>query len=82
MPRATAWRENATLVQLSSDSAHASEPLGSQVIHNGPQVRRTVLRVRLDCSDGLLVAHLLSCNSTDAGEPLDLQVIHDDLRSP
>jgi hypothetical protein len=60
MPCATTRRQDASFVQLSGDSAHAGEPLGSQVIYDGPQVRRTVLRVRPDCHNGLLVADLLA----------------------
>ena len=41
MPRATTRRENAPLVQLCGDHANAGEPLGPQVVHDGPQVRST-----------------------------------------
>jgi hypothetical protein len=59
-----------TLVKLSGDSAHAGEPLGPQVIQGGPQVRRTVLRVRPPCSHSLLVAHLVACSG---GSFLDIR---------
>ena len=59
MPRATTGCQDAPLVQLSGDSPHAGETLGPQVIHDGPQVCGAVLRVRSDCSHGLLVADLL-----------------------
>ena len=38
MPRATTWRQDAALIQLGGDSAHAGEPLRAQVVHDGPQV--------------------------------------------
>jgi hypothetical protein len=60
MPRPTTRCQDATLVPLSGDGANAGEPLGSQVIYNGPQVRRTLLCVHFDGSYGLLVADLLA----------------------
>src|SRR5437016_5767431 len=60
MPCATTWRQDAPLIQLSSNSADARNALGLQVIHDGPKVCRTVLCVRPDCSDGFFVADLLS----------------------
>ena len=60
MPRATTRRQDAALIQLSSDGAHAGEPLGPQVIHDGLQVRSTLLRVRRDRSHGPFVANLLA----------------------
>jgi hypothetical protein len=45
MPCATTRRQDASLVQLSSDSSHAGEALGSQIIHDGPQVRHGALRL-------------------------------------
>jgi hypothetical protein len=56
VPRATTRRQDAPLVQFGGDCAHAGDPLGAQVIHEGPQVGSTLLRVRLDSSHGLLVA--------------------------
>ena len=66
MPRATSRRQDTPLVELSSDSPHAGEPLGPQVVHDGPQVCRAVLRVRLDGSHCLLVANLLAPERTCA----------------
>jgi hypothetical protein len=60
MPSAPTGREDGTLVQLSRDSPNAGEPLGPQVIHDGPQVCRALLRVCLHRSDRLLVANLLA----------------------
>jgi hypothetical protein len=60
MPRGTTRCQNAPLVQLSGNSTHAGEPLSLQLIHDGPQVRRALLCVRLDRSHGLLVADLLA----------------------
>jgi hypothetical protein len=60
MPRATACRKDASLIQLSGNSTHSGEPLGPQVIHNGPQVRRATRCVCPNCCHGLLVADLLA----------------------
>ena len=49
----------ATVVQLSGDSSHADEPLEAKVIHDAPQISRTMRRVRLDCSHCLRVVDLL-----------------------
>ena len=46
--------QDAPLVQLRRDGPHAGEPLGPQAIHDGPQVRRTLLCVRPYCSHSLL----------------------------
>ena len=48
MPRTATWRQDAPLVQLNGYSAHAGEALRPQVIHDGPQVSRTMLCVRPD----------------------------------
>jgi hypothetical protein len=37
MPRATTGRQDTPLVQLSGDSSHAGDPLGSQVIQKWPR---------------------------------------------
>jgi len=62
MPRATTGREDARFVQLSSDSPHTltREPLGPQVFHDLPQVRRTVRAVRLEPGNCPLVTHVLT----------------------
>jgi hypothetical protein len=53
MPRATT-RQDAPLVELSGDGPHAGEPLGAQVIDDGPQVCRSLIRD----SHSLLIADL------------------------
>jgi hypothetical protein len=59
MPRATTRCQDAPLVQLIGDSPNAGEPLVFQVIHDGLDVLRAALSVRLDRSYSLLVADLL-----------------------
>jgi hypothetical protein len=61
VPRATAWSE-----EFSGDCAHADEPLGPQVIHNGAEVLGAAHSVRLDRSYCLLVADLLPLEGTCA----------------
>src|SRR5215469_15183783 len=60
MPSSATWCEDATLVQFSRDCANTSDPLVLQIIHDGPQVRRTLLCVRSDCIDRLLITDLLA----------------------
>lgn len=69
MPRATTRRQNAPFVQLSGDSPHAGDPLGAQVIHDGPQVRRTMLCVCLTAATACL---LPTCLPLSARAPLGL----------
>jgi hypothetical protein len=57
-------RKDAPPIELSSNSSHAGEPLGQQVIHDGPQVLRAMRCVRLNRSHShshsLLVVDLLA----------------------
>ena len=76
-----ARRQDAPLVQLSGDSPHADEALGPQVIHDGPQVRRTVLCVHPDCCYGLLVAHLLARSGGPSSGALTTSVERSAVRS-
>jgi hypothetical protein len=68
MPRATTGRQDTALVQLGSDGPHAGEPLRSQ---DGPQVRRTVPRLRPDCSYYLPASQRPELVLSDSRKPVD-----------
>ncbi len=60
MPRAATCRQDAPLVQFRGDAPNTGDPLGAQVIHDGPQVLGMLLCVDPDRCYRLLVADLLA----------------------